>query len=156
MSIRKILTFAPVAFALALSGSAIGEQTYSGAICLSSNAGADPLSHNAFTSNSTATTATVVCPTSTDQAIGNARWTARVTDGSTTQGFTCIGIVSDANGNSVAVSSAGSTTNAFTGSTTLTMTTTSGGFASSFSHTLHCTIPGNNGAVSGIFRITLD
>jgi hypothetical protein len=136
---------------LLLADSALALQTFGGATC-------DPIASNGSTAlslplpklvrnfqgikNDDTASNELACSTPV-ASIGttNAAWQVVVTDNSTTKGFTCQGVVMNSSGGAVAVTPLQSTSNAFTGTTTLTLTTTSGGFSGARSLLVDCTIP---------------
>lgn len=159
MKILKHTILLSLATAL-ITGTTLAQQTYNGAICTANPANASGVTYFGGIENegTIAGGLNVTCPTSTTASIGNARWVMRVTDPSTTAGFSsCQGFVFDDFGSVVATSNVASTTAAFTGSTVLTMSTTSGGFSLAFSHMVRCVMPPASGFnTSKIHRITLD
>lgn len=141
-----------LAFSMIPLGPASAEQTYAGAVCQPFSNSANIGYGFATVFNDSTAQRSVICPTPIDHNIGNATWTIRVNDASSTQGFACSGVVFDANGTQLALTPNCTTTNAFTGSTTITCTATAGGYSTTFTHAVLCLVP----PTSSITRITLN
>jgi hypothetical protein len=148
---RLIAVSALCSTCLLVAGSAFAFQTFSGALCQprysNGNAFAGvplPQFFSTFTGTTNLDTAnnSLTCATSvTSIGTANVAWQVGVTETSATKSISCQGFVTDSFGNIIASTPIQSTGNIFTGTTTLSLSNTLGGFATTRALSVLCDFP---------------